>query len=153
MVQGVTAWYDDMKKSAKKRVGRPHGRKAPHRPVVSARVPQELYEKIKHEAASNGRTAGEELVYRAAQIYLWRERFEEAQDMVTRARHVTEAELEITLDRYGWLWVDGTGGRAWFPPGVEPNRWLADNTPHKVLEELLERAATRALAKARSEAS
>jgi hypothetical protein len=142
-----------MKKSAKKRVGRPPGRKAPHRPVVSARVPHELYEQIKREAASNGRTAGEELVYRAGQIYEWQQRFGDSLNMVAEAQRVAEAELEFTLDRNGWRWVHGIGGTGWFPPGVEPKRWLADNMNPPILEELLERAVTRALAKARSEGS
>ena len=55
-----------MPKTAKKKVGRPPGRKAPHRPVVSARVPESVYSEIKEAATAAGRTMGEELVWRAS---------------------------------------------------------------------------------------
>jgi hypothetical protein len=56
-----------VKKSGKKRVGRPPGRKAPRRPVLSARVPEDFYEEIKAAAQRSGRTMSEEIVWRARQ--------------------------------------------------------------------------------------
>jgi hypothetical protein len=56
---------------AKKRIGRPPGRKAPHRPVVSARVPKALYAAIKGTARAAGRTVGEELIWRVERSYEW----------------------------------------------------------------------------------
>jgi hypothetical protein len=54
---------------AKKRIGRPPGRKAPRRPVLSARVPLDFYEDIKASAQRNGRTASEELIFLARQQF------------------------------------------------------------------------------------
>ena len=55
-----------MKKSVKRKLGRPPGRKAPRRPVISTRAPLEFYEAIKQAAQDSGRTISEELVWRAA---------------------------------------------------------------------------------------
>ena len=51
----------------KKRVGRPPGRKAPRRPVISARVPLPYYEAIKQAAQFSGRTISEEVVWHTMQ--------------------------------------------------------------------------------------
>jgi hypothetical protein len=56
-----------VKKSGKKRIGRPPGRKAPRRPVLSARVPEDFYLAVKEAAQRSGRTMSEELVWRARQ--------------------------------------------------------------------------------------
>jgi hypothetical protein len=134
-----------MKKSVKKRVGRPPGRKAPHRPVVSARVPESLYERIKREARTAGRTVGEELVWRAEQIYEWQEKYREAKDVLDEASRVTAAGLQTTLRNKGWQTISGFGGYAWFEPGVSPGKWVVDNANREVVEEIIERATTRAV--------
>jgi hypothetical protein len=45
----------------------------------------------------------------------------------------------------GYIHVSGTDGDVWFNPGINPVTWILDN--RDVLEELLERAASRAAAK------
>ncbi len=135
-----------MRKVAKKRVGRPPGRKAPHRPVLSARMPQELYERVKTEAQAGGRTAGEELVLRASQHYEWQQRFGEARAVLAEAQRIKASNLRTAASEGGWQRVRGTSGIAWFEPGVDPNRWIADAASSQpVFEELLERALSRAV--------
>lgn len=136
-----------MEKSAKKRPGRPPGRKAAHRPVVSARVPETLYAQIKEEARKNGRTMGEELVWRAERIAEWQNAFGEAQKLLADARQITANELRSRLQRDGWTPVTGVGGDAWFEPGTNPNQWFVSNTPQSVVEDIAERAAMRAIQK------
>jgi hypothetical protein len=58
-----------MKKRTKKRVGRPRGRRAPHRPTLSTRVPQELYDSIKEAAREANRTMGQEVVRRVQESF------------------------------------------------------------------------------------
>jgi hypothetical protein len=58
-----------VKKSVKRPVGRPPGRKAPRRPVLSARVPEDVYEQVKASAQAAGRTMSEEIIWRARQTY------------------------------------------------------------------------------------
>ena len=60
-----------MLQRAKKRIGRPPGRKAPPTPVLSQRVPQELYDMIKNAARTGGRTMGEEMLWRVALTFEW----------------------------------------------------------------------------------
>jgi hypothetical protein len=149
------------KKPVKKRVGRPPGRKAPHRPVVSARVPLELYERIRLEAQANGRTMGEELVQRASEIYEWRQEKEailanarqEAAELLGNAhrsaRKVIEGRLNQELESEGYLRVVGWNGAAWFEPGVDHIQWIdANSSRSEVLEQLIERAAERAVERA-----
>lgn len=49
----------------KKRLGRPPGRKAARRPVLSTRVPEDFFQFIKQVAQSSGRTMSGELIWRA----------------------------------------------------------------------------------------
>jgi hypothetical protein len=93
-------------KTGKKRVGRPRGRVAPHRPVVGARVPQALYDEIKAAAAAAGRTMGEELVARAerdgqygkvlGEIDQWKAKLRDEQAQIQRGN------LEVVLMRLNW---------------------------------------------------
>lgn len=56
--------------SGKKRVGRPAGRKAPHRPVLSTRVPQSFYDELRTLAVKSNRTMAEELIWRVQQTFV-----------------------------------------------------------------------------------
>jgi hypothetical protein len=56
-----------VKKIAKKKLGRPPGRKAPHRPVLAARVPQDIFAAIQAAAQAAGRNMSEQLVWYARQ--------------------------------------------------------------------------------------
>ena len=53
--------------------------------------------------------------------------------------------LEDRLRLAGYIHVFGADGDVWFNPGVNPFKWIVDN--RDLLEELLERAASRAAAK------
>jgi hypothetical protein len=138
---------DDMKRAAKKRVGRPPGRTAPHRPVVSGRVPEEFHKTITEAAQKSGRTISEELIWRAQQSFEWEKTFGNARKVLDDAKRVTAQNLPAQLRAAGYRYVSGIGGGAWFDPGVDAVAWIFDNSNRDVLEEMLERAATRALEK------
>jgi hypothetical protein len=101
-----------MRTTAKKPVGRPPGRIAPHKPVVSARVPQELYDAITKAARGSGRTISEELIWQA-QIALT---IGDAQKFLSDIEHATEKTLRSKMrqmglepvhDALGTYWLDG----------------------------------------------
>jgi hypothetical protein len=101
-----------MGKTAKNRVGRPAGRTAPHRPVVSARVPQELYDAITNAAHGSGRTISEEMIWQA-QIAL---QIGDAQKFLSDIAHTTEDTLRAKMraaglkpirSALGTYWLDG----------------------------------------------
>jgi hypothetical protein len=111
-----------MKKAGKKRVGRPSGRVAPHRPVVGARVAQALYDEIKAAAAAAGRTMGEELVWRAEKAGEWSKAFGELEEWKTKLRdeqaQIARGNLEIVLMGLNWKKVRGVrfGDANWISP-------------------------------------
>jgi hypothetical protein len=124
-------------KSARKKVGRPPGRKAPHRPVVSARVPESLYAEIREAAAAAGRTMGEELVWRA-----------------------TTANLKSLLLSSNWKHVHGArfGAANWISPdnhAYPKSGFIGDaaaaESLNKQLEDSIERIITRAVKAALAE--
>jgi hypothetical protein len=53
----------------KKKVGRPRGRVKPHRPPLSLRIPQELYDSIQAAAAQHKRSMNEEIIWRMERIF------------------------------------------------------------------------------------
>jgi hypothetical protein len=132
-----------MLQRAKKRIGRPPGRKAPHRPVLSQRVPQELYDVIKDAGRASGRTMGEEMVWRVERSFEWEKAFGDARAVMTEGRKAIAGELQAKLRADGYQVVRGSGGNAWFEPGVNPSTWIVDSLDQGVLEELLARAAAR----------
>jgi hypothetical protein len=136
-----------MKKAVKKRVGRPPGRTVPRRPVVSGRVPEEFYETIRESARMSGRTISEELIWRAQKGFEFEKAHGEAGKMLDDARRVLQQNLAAHLRDAGYRYVGGFGGGAWFEPGVNAVSWIFNNSNRDVLEEMLERAAVRALEK------
>ena len=110
-----------MTKPAKKRIGRPPGRKAPHRPVVSARVPQGDYDQIKAAARASGRTMAEEIFFRV------RRSFEDERRASALAADARESMLRHAAEL------------------LAGSAQLASN-PNNPLEELLKRAGMAALA-------
>jgi hypothetical protein len=106
----------------KKKLGRPPGRKAPERPVVSARVPEALYREIKEAAAAAGRTMGEELVWRAQRAAEWTEAFGELESWQTKNRDQTaeilRGNLENAMLANNWKRVPGAkyGQPNWISP-------------------------------------
>jgi hypothetical protein len=126
----------------KKRIGRPPGRTAPHRPVVSARVPKKLYAAIKGTARAAGRTVGEELIWRVERSFEWQQAFESIPALQAKARETIRQELKAALIEGGYHRVHAIGGSAWLEPGVDPANWIPKLDPD-MLEELLERAAAR----------
>src|SRR5262245_21574606 len=97
----------------KRRVGRPSGRRAAHRPVLGARVPAEDYAIIAKVAKASGRTMSEELVWRSRlsfeqaqeilelkdQLLEWQRAHKDAQTMLANAKRV----IEETSDKH---WTD-----------------------------------------------
>ena len=134
-----------MRSSAKrKRVGRP--RTAQHRPVLSARVPQDFYERIRTSAVLNGRNASEELIWRAARC------FELEADLERRLQLLRDAEksaVEERMHQAGYTKMHASLGVAWFAPGVKPNDWInaCARIDPLALQEMLDRAAMRAIEK------
>lgn len=106
----------------KKKLGRPPGRKAPERPVVSARVPEALYREIKEAAAAAGRTMGEELVWRAQRAAEWTKAFGELESWQTKNRDQTaeilRGNLENAMLANNWKRVPGAkyGQPNWISP-------------------------------------
>jgi hypothetical protein len=145
-----------MKKAVKKRVGRPPGRRAPHRPVLSARVPAEDYAMVSKAAEASGRTVSEEAVWRIRQSFEWEKAFGETRAVLAEANEtaskVAKASLEGELRRQGYIRHWGINGSAWFEPGVNTIQWIFGSfgpDTRALLEEMLERAATRAVEKVR----
>lgn len=140
-----------MRTSAKKARGRPRGRTAPHRPVLSVRVPEELYEKVQKSARASGRTVSEEAVWRAQQSYEWEAAHGTAGAMLAEAKKVAaatvKAELERKLREHGYTKVRDTNGRSmWVESGAEPLQLFNDDT-RALLQEMFNHAAERAIQK------
>jgi hypothetical protein len=153
-----------MKKSGKKRIGRPPGRKAPHRPIVSARVPFELHAKIEQSARKAGRNISEELVWRAELSYKWEAAFVDVEKFRAQSRaewdEIQSGNLENFLRSKNWKRVAGArfGNANWispdnhsYPPSgfVDPaaeagHREQAEELNRK-LENAIERVVVRAV--------
>ena len=105
-----------------KKIGRPPGRKAPHRPVVSARVPETLYRELKGAAEDAGRTMGEELVWRAQRAGEWTATFGELDSWRAKNREQTaeilRGNLENAMLATNWKRVPGSryGEPNWISP-------------------------------------
>jgi hypothetical protein len=136
-----------MAKSTKKRLGRPPGRKAPHRPVLStsARVSEELYAEVTQAAQKAGRTISEEVVWRTGNSFEWEKAHGDIRALMAQAERVAAEDLPARLRATGYQCVRGVGGAAWFEPGVNAAAWVVNNLNKDVIEEMLERAAVRAL--------
>jgi uncharacterized protein (DUF1778 family) len=130
---------------------------APHRPVLSARMTAESYDRLTAAAKASGRTVSEEADWRINQSFGWEKTpeieqailekaREDARAIVTHAEFITEktaqTELERELRRRGYRLVRGVTGAAWFEPGVDAINWIADPA---LLEDLLRRAFAFAL--------
>jgi hypothetical protein len=119
-------------------------------------VSAEIHEKFVKAAEANGRTLSEEVTRRACQSFEWEAAHETAQamlaDITAKAVRITEentqAQLERELRRRGYTLVRGVNGAAWFTPGTDSITWIFEtSTSRELLEDMLERAATRALEK------
>jgi hypothetical protein len=141
-----------MEKHAKKRIGRPPGRKAPHRPTVSARVPAALYSQIKETARANNRTMAEEVFWRVNMSYYWEKTFGDTNGLAAEIKKAAQTELEAGMRAAGYTRVEGVSGAAWFEPGLNGIAWIVDNKPRgmDVLEEVVKRAIKAAREEERS---
>jgi hypothetical protein len=87
----------------KKRVGRPPGRKAPRRPVISARVPLPYYELIKQAAQFSGRTISEEVAWRTMQSFERDKTLEaarkEAQQLIAETMRAQQGAFEELMSK------------------------------------------------------
>jgi hypothetical protein len=108
-----------MAKSVKKRVGRPRGRKAPHRPVLSVRVPAEFYAEVTQAAQQSGRTISEEVIARARHSFEWEKTFGDARKLMADARRVMAGELRQAMIGAGYTPVVSSSGVLWAEPGSE----------------------------------
>jgi hypothetical protein len=138
-----------MLQRAKKRIGRPPGRRAPPTPVLSQRVPQELYNTIKAAAGTAGRTMGEEMVWRVRKSYEDEKAQVDARAILAKANAIAAQNLQAAMRAGGYTPVRGMNGTAWFEPGINAIAWIFDNSNRDVLEELLARAAARGVKLAR----
>ncbi len=122
-----------MKKSARRPVGRPPGRKAEHRPVLTLRIGKELYDRLKESVRTTNRSMAEELTFRANQHYHYEKLIREmgalsgsAALTFTAAAKRTgapvesprNAALEAALWRAGYTPVSDGTGIIWFSPGM-----------------------------------
>jgi hypothetical protein len=110
-------------------------------------VPEEFYETIREAARTSGRTISEELIWRAQQSFQWEKAHGDARKVLDDAKRVTAENLPAHLRNAGYRYVRGINGGAWFEPSVNAIAWIFDNSNRDVLEEMLERAAIRALEK------
>jgi vacuolar-type H+-ATPase subunit H len=136
----------------------PQASRAPHRPVLTMRVSAEVYAQTVEAARQANRKITEEAGYRLERSFVW-ERFfgeldkahvepDKIMNEATRvAAEIKTGAIEERLSSSGYRRVYGTNGAVWFPPGVDSVQWIFDNSNRDILEELLERAASRALAK------
>src|SRR6516162_10556896 len=86
-----------MLQRAKKRIGRPPGRRAPPTPVLSQRVPQELYNTIKAAAGTAGRTMGEEMVWRVRKSYEDEKAQVDARAILAKANAIAAQNLQAAM--------------------------------------------------------
>jgi hypothetical protein len=107
-----------LKKSVKKKIGRPPGRKAARRPVLATRVPEDFYETIRQAAQLSGRTLSEELIWRARQSFEWERQFGEGRKILDDACRVSEGILRQFMTDKGWTRISSSAGPLWAEPGV-----------------------------------
>jgi hypothetical protein len=100
----------------KKRRGRPPGRKAPWRPVLSVRVPEEDYAAFKAAAHVSGRTISEEVVWRARQSFEWEKQFGDVRRLLADAQRVISGQLRTAMVDAGYTPVHDFGGTVWHEP-------------------------------------
>jgi len=145
-----------MKKTVKRRVGRPPGRKAPYRPVLSARVFPEDFAMINKAAEDSHRSVSEEMIWRVRQSFKWEKAFGDAHAVVDNAKRTMDETLKVELQkelrRQGYTRIRAVDGAAWFEPGVHAIRWIFANVDAEsriVLQEMLDLAAARAIEKSK----
>jgi hypothetical protein len=117
----------------KSRLGRPRGRKAPHRPVLSTvlsgRVDPELLRQVKASAKAAGRTVSEEVLFRALQSF--------------------EPRLDGQLLERGYTRIPTAQGVAWLEPGMLAPTWII--TSDDVLRDLIKRGEVRLVEKTKAQ--
>jgi hypothetical protein len=112
---------------------------------VSARVPQELYDRITSTARASQRTMAEEIFWRVRRSYEDEAAQADARAILAKANEtaaqVTKQSLQAAMRQAGYTQVRGINGAAWFEPGVASIQWIADSLG----EELLARAEARGI--------
>src|SRR5262245_61465187 len=84
-----------MRSLKRKARGRPRGRVAPHRPVLTARVTEELHTQIFDSARKHGRTASEEVMWLAEQGIAWEAARPEIEAWMAEIRRQTSVKRPI----------------------------------------------------------
>src|SRR5262245_54872688 len=140
----------------KRRIGRPPAPEGARRPVLAARVEPAFLELLKRSATASGRNVSAELIWRARESYNLEAGIENARAFVDEVRREVQedrkASIETVLTELGYTKVPAPHGTAWFEPGVDPVQWIfshIDPGRHVVLQEMLDRAAIRAIEKMR----
>src|SRR5262249_28749962 len=122
----------------RKRRGRPPAPR--HRPVLSARVPEDLLGVIQASARAHRRNASEELMWLAARGYAW----EEARGTIeawlseVRRRNNNKLPVEQMLQQWGFTEIPTIDSTV-----TEP-KWAISN-PEVVREKMAEMAAVQAI--------
>jgi hypothetical protein len=136
-----------------KRVGRPMKPPTPgKRATLSLMVSPKVKQRIDGAARAEGRSQSQEAERRIEMSYSYERALGEYQTALARLNQMLgqmkQGNTEQILRELGFQRVIGVGGSAWFEPGVNPARWVVDNANREVIEEMLERAATRGAVKA-----
>jgi hypothetical protein len=85
-------------KKARRPVGRPRGRKAEHRPVLTLRIGKGLYDRLKESVRTTNRSMAEELTFRANQHYDWEPLIREMGAMSGSASLTFTPRANLTLE-------------------------------------------------------
>jgi hypothetical protein len=132
----------------KSRSGRPTKMPAPGQRVsLGLKVTAETKRRIDLEAQASGRTQSQEAERRIELSFEYERAFGEARKVLADARQINTDNMKAMMFRDGWQQVRGIGGSAWFEPGADYDRWLAENTSSIMVDEIAERAAIRAIQK------
>jgi hypothetical protein len=129
-------------KAAKKKIGRPVGR----RPLLNLRVDQSLHDRLSQAAAASNRTVAEETV---RLLYLSLE-WTGAEAEVRKWRDENMAALKngfkAALRQAGYQAVQDINGTFWAEPGMDTGKFTGVINP--AIEDALERIVERAMRKA-----
>jgi hypothetical protein len=135
--------------TARKRVGRPMKPPVPgKRTTITLMVSHELKRRVDGGARQSGRSQSQEAERLLQMAFNYERVLGEYQTALARLGQMKQGHTEQILRELGWQRVTGVSGHAWFEPGVNPARWVVDNANREVIEEMLERAATRGAVKA-----
>ena len=130
------------KPSAKKRIGRPPGR----RPVLALRIDQSMYDDIQRTSKEAGRTMAEETIRRLHRYDEYVDGFGDVKKWQAEARRTIERGVDAALTHKGFRKV--AGRELWIGPGELEETYIALNPQ---LDTVIERAVMLALQKVKDQ--